>query len=484
MTQVPSRWLFACMVAGLVSMLGSVSWRAAAQEPPANTAAVSSQPDGLMATGRPGISLTNTMAFRFENVTVDRILTEMSAHFGFIITKTDSIPNRVTIEVPQPVHADEALLLLNNVLVPLGYATLETYTGIGMDARTSLRVAGLAEVKKANIPVRVSGQPEEVPLNNNVITQIIPLQNLDAVRLRSDLAPLISADADVTANAASNVIIVTDTAAKIHRLVQMTSALDQLAGQRPKPAPAAAGSSLPPGMTVVSGPYVGPMANGAYRHGIPGRGEVLAARAAIEAPADGILKTIRATDGAEVKAGQVLAELDGQGEQAELATAQARLELARAELARIEQAGAPHDVAVAQAQVVAAQAVVHRCQVALLALQIKAPFDGVLTRVDFRPGQSVHAGTALTEVVGKEELKLAFTPPSLPGSAEIGVGTKFTFRIAETNYDCEVTYVPPQGAREQDLALRARFIGSTDRLKPGMQGTILDVGMEDGKIEN
>ena len=178
------------------------------------------------ATSRPGVSLTNTMSFRFENATVDTILTEMSRRFGFIIIQSIQITARLTIQVPNPVNADEAVRMLNNLLVPLGYATLETRTGEGADAKTVLRVDSISVVKKAQIPVFEGAIPDNIPLNDNIITQVIPLKNVAAVGLRNDLVPLLSADADVTANAASNTIVVTDTSAKIHRLVEIIQKLD------------------------------------------------------------------------------------------------------------------------------------------------------------------------------------------------------------------------------------------------------------------
>ena len=199
---------------------------AAATEAATSPAATSTRPSILTSTTRPGISLTSTMSFRFQNAPVDEILTQMSARFGFIVIETVAITQRVTIVVPNPVHADEAVRLLNDVLVPLGYATLETHTGEGEQGKTSLRVAGLAEVKKANVPVFEGADPDAIPLSDNIITQVIPLKNVDATRLRSDLAPLMSADADVTANSASNVIVITDTSAKIHRLVEIIEKMD------------------------------------------------------------------------------------------------------------------------------------------------------------------------------------------------------------------------------------------------------------------
>jgi biotin carboxyl carrier protein len=473
MRQRTGKWVVAGVAAGLVGLCGSLCWRAAAQEA---LAATTSQAEVRAAAGRPGISLTDTLIFQFEDVTVDRVLAEMSARFGFVITKTVTIPQRVTIKVPRPLHADEALRLLNDVLVPLGYATLETHTGEGAEGKTSLRVAGLAEVKKAYIPVHVSGEPDDIALNNNIITQIIPLKNVDAVRLRNDLLPLMSADADTTANTEANAILITDTSAKIHRLVEMTAALDKLAGERPRRESASVGSSLPPGMTVVTGSAVmsGPLLKGQSPPRIASEAEVMVPRVGIVVPVDGILAKVLVNEGAEVKAGEVIAEMDGRAEEAELKATLARVELAKAEAARSEQAGKALDAAVSRAEMAAEEAEAARHRAAMAGLAIQAPLDGVLTRVNFRAGQFVRAGTALTEVVGRGEMRLAFRPSMTAGPDAFKVGTKIRLHVtgALQDYECEVTYVPPEGVNWDGLDMRARFTGSTERLKPGMRGTI------------
>ncbi len=55
---------------------------------------------------------------------------------------------------------------------------------------------------------------------------MIPIHYADATQLKTDLTPLIGTDADFTANASSNSIIMTDTSANVRRIVEIISALD------------------------------------------------------------------------------------------------------------------------------------------------------------------------------------------------------------------------------------------------------------------
>ncbi|HSV15640.1 MAG TPA: type II secretion system secretin GspD, partial [Tepidisphaeraceae bacterium] len=57
--------------------------------------------------------------------------------------------------------------------------------------------------------------------------QVIPVRSVDAVKLKTDLQPLIGTEADIASNGGSNTIIITDTSANIHRVVEIVAAMDK-----------------------------------------------------------------------------------------------------------------------------------------------------------------------------------------------------------------------------------------------------------------
>jgi hypothetical protein len=93
-----------------------------------------------------------------------------------------------------------------------------------------LAVAAMTEKnKERKIPVLFGSDPAAIPLDDTVITQIIPLQNLDPELLLKDLMPLLSLDAkaEVGSSLADiDALVITDTSAKINRLVQIIQKLD------------------------------------------------------------------------------------------------------------------------------------------------------------------------------------------------------------------------------------------------------------------
>jgi general secretion pathway protein D len=89
-----------------------------------------------------------------------------------------------------------------------------------------LKVNSIDKTKRANVPVHTGSDPKEIADTDELITQVIPLKGADAMQLKQDLTPLMSADADFTANASSNALIITDTSSNIRRIVEIVASLD------------------------------------------------------------------------------------------------------------------------------------------------------------------------------------------------------------------------------------------------------------------
>ncbi len=420
---------------------------------------------------------TSTMSMNYENAPVDIIMKDMARAFGFIIVVNTALPQRVTVHVPNSINADEAVGILNSMLLTQGYGTISSKTDSGPQAKTILRVATVLEVKKSLIPVYEGADPNMIPLNDTLITQIIPLKYISAVGLRNDLIPMISNDADVTANNMANCIIITDTSAKIHRLVSILATLDKIAADRPAPAPPVAGGrgSMSPRPSDI--PYIMSMVvdGGAFqiRHGDI-LGEVICPRIDITAPVAGTLAKVNVHDGQSVKVGDILFELDPRAAQTELLVAQARLASARAKLPPAGTAG-QSEIDAAKAEIAAEEAVVELDRHNLAALQIRAPFDGTLTTVDAAPGQYLHLNSLpLTQIVCTGDLKITFKL-AFNDRTRLKVGQKISFTVGDKlpAFPAEIIFISPAADSSNRTEIRARFTDATTPLIPGVLGTVI-----------
>jgi general secretion pathway protein D len=162
---------------------------------------------------------TTQISFKFKDASIDAILDYLSQTAGFIVIKDAPVSGRVSVISDQPVTPDEAVRLLQSVLKTSGFTIIQ------LDR--VLKVTTFDKGKKQNIPVHFGTDPEQVPATDELITQVMPLRSVDAVKLKADLQPLIGTDADLSSNASSNSIIMTDTSANIRRVVQIVAALDK-----------------------------------------------------------------------------------------------------------------------------------------------------------------------------------------------------------------------------------------------------------------
>jgi len=164
---------------------------------------------------------TTQISLNFQDAPIDTVLERLSDEAGFVILKPGPapIPGRVTVRSTQPVTASEAVALLNTVLMENGYTAIQM--------GRILKITSVDVARKGGIPVHFGADPDLIEPTDELITQVIPLRNVDAVKLKADLAPLIPVNADMSSNAASNSLIMTDTQANIRRVVQIVANLDK-----------------------------------------------------------------------------------------------------------------------------------------------------------------------------------------------------------------------------------------------------------------
>ena len=163
----------------------------------------------------------NMLRLHFRGAPLESVLDYLSDAAGFIIVLDTQVRGRVDIWSDQPVSRDEAVDLLNSVLNKNGYAAIR-------DGR-KLTIVDKNDAKTRNIPVKTGNDPDTIPDNDEIVTQIIPIRFVEARQLSSDLSPFVSPQATIVANEAGNSLVVTDTQSNIKHLVQIIQAVDNSA---------------------------------------------------------------------------------------------------------------------------------------------------------------------------------------------------------------------------------------------------------------
>jgi HlyD family secretion protein len=155
------------------------------------------------------------------------------------------------------------------------------------------------------------------------------------------------------------------------------------------------------------------------------------------------------------------AELD-----ADLALAQAQLDDAIREYERMKDGPDPDDVAAAEARVAAAQATLQQAW-------ITAPFDGVITAVDVRPGDQVGPGTIGFQLADLSRLMVDVNVSEVDiNRVQPGQPVELTFdAILDRSYQGEVTEVDLVGAEVQGVVnflVTVALLHPDELVRPGL----------------
>lgn len=167
---------------------------------------------------QPGANPSAGLRLNFRNVPLDMVLNYLSDAAGFIIVVETKVQGNVDVWSNQPLTKDEAVDLLNSVLNKNGYAAIRN--------GRMLTIVDRDEAKKRDIPVKIGNKPDEIPKNEEMVTQIIPVRYANAVQMTKDLTPLLPTFANLTANESGNALVLTDVQSDIRRMVEIVRALD------------------------------------------------------------------------------------------------------------------------------------------------------------------------------------------------------------------------------------------------------------------
>ncbi len=160
----------------------------------------------------------DTIRLNFQNASLADVLSYLSSAAGFIILQEAPVAGTVSIVSARPVTPDEAVDLLNAVLVEKGY--------IAMRSGRILKIVARQDAEKRDLPVITGSDPTQIPRKDNLVTQILPVRFADVTKLIDNISPLLPATASITSNTSSNAIVLTDTQTDIHRVAEIIRALD------------------------------------------------------------------------------------------------------------------------------------------------------------------------------------------------------------------------------------------------------------------
>jgi len=130
----------------------------------------------------------------------------------------DSIRGTVTLVSPTKIRVGEVYQIFESVLQIKGFAAVPT--------GKIVKIVPRADAAKSNMPIRVGNDPELIPIDDSLVTQVIPLRFTDSTQISGMLSSLVSTGGNLTTYPKTNTLILTDTSSNIHRIARLVQELD------------------------------------------------------------------------------------------------------------------------------------------------------------------------------------------------------------------------------------------------------------------
>lgn len=210
-------------------------------------------------------------------------------------------------------------------------------------------------------------------------------------------------------------------------------------------------------------------------------GTVIALRGVtLSAELPGVVSDIRFENGASVKKGQVLVQLDTSSEQAQLTGAEADAELARLTRERVEKlhaqgANTQSDLDAVRARAIQAAATVAHLKSLIAKKTIRAPFDGRVGIRQVELGQLVSPGNPIASLQSSNPALVEFQLPQ-QALAQVKQGQKVRLNVdvfpGET-WEGDLTTINPEvELSSRNVRMRATVPNADGRLLPGMFASV------------
>ncbi len=161
------------------------------------------------------------LVFQFHQAPLENVLTYLSKAAGYVIYLRPGVTVSGTVDAvsAQPLGSGEAIAFLKQVLSDHGLSVMQ-------DGRT-LTLLRTADATIES-PIELGANPDRIPDDSEVVTQIIPVRNLNIGELGRILPSLLPDSSRLVINESANSLLLTDTHSNVRRAAKIIAALDSV----------------------------------------------------------------------------------------------------------------------------------------------------------------------------------------------------------------------------------------------------------------
>ena len=145
------------------------------------------------------IAPTNAVRMNFHDAPLNTVLNYLSKKMGFVVVSDAEVHGDATIVSEQPVGTNEVMELLSGALAKNNYAVSRNGRILTITTADTAKTGPLT-------PVNHPQSPAEIPVNDEMATDVLPVHTLNPTQLVKDLSELVPPGASLQANEAGNAV--------------------------------------------------------------------------------------------------------------------------------------------------------------------------------------------------------------------------------------------------------------------------------------
>src|SRR5213079_2580983 len=153
------------------------------------------------------------VVLNFDNADVDTVIQAASEIIGFNYVLAPDVRGKVTVQTSGRIAQEEVFGVL--------LAILEVYGFTAVKAGNLYKIVRIEGARERAVPTIVGQTPDARRTTDEIITQIVPLRYSSVADLSTLLRPLISTRGTLIAHRETNVLIITETASNMRRLLDI-----------------------------------------------------------------------------------------------------------------------------------------------------------------------------------------------------------------------------------------------------------------------
>src|SRR5438094_73776 len=158
------------------------------------------------------------VVLNFDNADVETVIQAASEIIGFNYVLAPDVRGKVTVQTSGRIAQEEVFGVL--------LAILEVHGFTAVKSGNLYKIVRIEGARERAVPTIVGPVPDPGRTTDEIITQIVPVKYSAVADLSALLRPLISTRGTLIAHRETNVLIVTDTASNIQRLLEIVRLVD------------------------------------------------------------------------------------------------------------------------------------------------------------------------------------------------------------------------------------------------------------------